>query len=254
MHVYYINLAHRTDRRAFMEKQFTGLGLAATRVEALTPIDLSDRQRRATAGGGMEGALCCVLSHRRAIGDFVASTAAWALILEDDAVLSGSLPAFLTAFETTPPVAAVVRIEAATRFHLTISRGYSEIGRFRLHRYTGWDLGAAGYVISRQGAHMVLNTPEPRGLDMDELLFHDVNPLARRLRALQAVPALCIQAANVSQDGTHARSDLVNTRKRPSIWRTMFRAIRRDTVEAARKAWWRFALGGQRTKVPFDIG
>ena len=46
MDIYYINLARRTDRRDFMEAQFQKLGLAATRIEAVTPADISEELRR----------------------------------------------------------------------------------------------------------------------------------------------------------------------------------------------------------------
>ncbi len=169
-----------------MERQFTGLGLAATRVEALTPIDLSDRQRQATAGGGMEGALCCVLSHRRAIGDFVASTAAWALILEDDAaVLSGKSSSFPYRVRNHP----AGRGRGQDRSCHAIS--FNDLSRLFRDRTLPpasiyrLGLGSCGICHLAPGRPHGAEYSRTQGrLDMDELLFHDVNPLARRLRAL----------------------------------------------------------------------
>lgn len=38
----YINLASRVDRRQFMEEQFARLGIVAERVDAVTPLEVSD--------------------------------------------------------------------------------------------------------------------------------------------------------------------------------------------------------------------
>ena len=39
--LYYVNLASRPDRREFMDAQFARVGLAATRIEAVTPAATS---------------------------------------------------------------------------------------------------------------------------------------------------------------------------------------------------------------------
>ncbi len=45
--VYYINVASRVDRRQFMEEQFARLGIAAERVDAVTPLEVSDARMAA---------------------------------------------------------------------------------------------------------------------------------------------------------------------------------------------------------------
>lgn len=73
MECYYINLAHRTDRRAQVEAEFASLGWPVTRVNATNVPDL--------------GARGCALSHAAAIRSFLASsehTKKVCLIAEDD--------------------------------------------------------------------------------------------------------------------------------------------------------------------------
>jgi len=255
--IYFINIANRTDRRAFMEEQFRRLGLEASRIAAVTPGDLTEADRRAKGQHWITGvlsdaALCCSISHRRALEAFLASGQAWALVLEDDAVLSARLPKFLMDFETTERDCLVVRIEAATHAHLTLRPTTILVDGIRLHRYTGWSMGAAAYVVSREGARMILADRLPLSTDIDVAIFHDVVELARRLRPLQASPALAVQAHNVEDiKASHRESDLAHTRFPTPKLLQLARAFHRDTVQAAHKAWWRFALGAKRTKVPF---
>jgi len=204
VHSYYINLARRTDRRDFMETQFETLGLTAIRVEAVAPEQPTDANRRRptnwiTGRPFPEPALCCVLSHLDAMRALLRTSGPWALILEDDAVLSASLPDFLSAFEASPPAALVVRIEAAARANLTLLPSKISYSHVELHHYAGWDIGAGAYLISRRGAEIVLADKRTNQRDLDVAMFHDNSPLFWRLRPLQANPGLAIQAASLAE-------------------------------------------------------
>lgn len=257
--IYYINLTRRPDRRAFMESQLNKLGLAGTRIEAVTPDALTsaERDRPINPMTGLplpEPALCCGLSHLRVLETMLARSEPWAVVLEDDAVLSASLPAFLTAFAAAPPRAAIVRIEAAAHANLTLWRSDLTIGGVRLHRYIGYDIGSAGYLISAGAARVVLASPEPRRRDIDVAMFNDLSPLARQLKPLQANPALCIQAQSLSHENAYAQSDLtpLRTPSQLSPWGRLRVAFQRDVSQQVRKGWRRLAHGGIRTRVPFN--
>lgn len=71
---YYVNLAHRADRRTQLEAQLAQLGWPAERVDA---IHVPQR-----------GALGCAMSHAVALRRFIASSARHALVLEDDVVFT----------------------------------------------------------------------------------------------------------------------------------------------------------------------
>jgi GR25 family glycosyltransferase involved in LPS biosynthesis len=259
MQIYYINLARRTDRRAFMEEQFARLGLTATRIEAVTPADLSDadRQRPISPLTGFalpEPALCCTFSHLRALGEMLNTGVSWALILEDDAVLSASLPSFLREFEASPPDTLIVRIEAATKAHLTLSRQIATVAGVTLHRFMGWDIGAAGYIVSDAGGRIVRAEPDIKMHDIDVAMFHDIIPLSRRLRPLQTSEGLCIQAGYLANHSASlAESDLRGSRRMVRLppWSSLAKVFDRDVIQASRKAWLRFVLGGTRMRVPF---
>src|SRR5690242_19024849 len=99
MQIYYINMARRTDRRAFMEAQLAKLGLEATRIEAVTPETFLASAVTASRGRLTPVALSCSLSHVKAAEALLASGDPCALILEDDAILSTRLPEFLAALD-----------------------------------------------------------------------------------------------------------------------------------------------------------
>ncbi len=258
MLIYFINVAQRTDRRAFMEQQLKRLGLEAIRIEAVTPAELTDAERarmravRPPDRPMLDGPLCCSLSHERTLTAMLATGEPWALILEDDVVLSDKLGAFLAAFEQSPPQARAVRIEAAALATLTLLRPAGEFAGVGLHRFAGYNEGSAGYLISRDGARMVLAGEHIRANEMDVAMFYDLSPLSRQLKALQANPALCIQASHIEGNkAPHARSDLQGPRgNKPAGWRRrMQMAIERDILQGGRKVWWRVVRGGQRTRV-----
>ena len=75
--VYYINLDHRTDRRAHIERQLNSIGLVSQRIPAVY-----DKTR---------GILGCGKSHVRAVETFLKSGATYGIILEDDFTFAGDL-------------------------------------------------------------------------------------------------------------------------------------------------------------------
>ena len=99
-----INLDRAPDRLARITMQLERLGLPFTRVPAVDAHALTPEQRGALDEAayrrkhGMTpvlGELGCYLSHMQAMRLFLASSAGFALVLEDDALLNDSLPAVL---------------------------------------------------------------------------------------------------------------------------------------------------------------
>jgi glycosyl transferase family 25 len=198
--IYYINLDARPDRRDFMESQFAKLGLAAQRVSGTTPAELTPSQlerycdpRRAYFLSPQQ--LCCTLSHVRAWQAMMDAGAERAVILEDDAVLSARLPAFLSQL---PAMAFdIVRLENSERPHLTselLGLDVAGIG-FRTFRSTGW--GSAAYIITRETARGFMASPKLYDLPTDATLFCPLEKPASDLRLALADPALCVQLVQI---------------------------------------------------------
>lgn len=195
--LFLINLDARSDRRAFMEAQFTDLGLSADRVSALRHEDVTEAQRQRYCNPVRAHFLspqqfACTTSHVRAWKAMIASGAERALILEDDVILSPGLPAFLA--ELPGFGFDILRIETTSRPHLTgplLDLKVDDIG-FRRFRSTGW--GAAAYIISRDCCERLIADERLYDLPTDAALFCPLELPGSRLDLYQADPALCIQA------------------------------------------------------------
>lgn len=265
MHIFYINLARRSDRRVFMGEQFARLGLAATRIEAVTPDEISPANRAAFCDARRmrwlsPAALACTLSHLRAMEALRLSGAPHALILEDDVVLSSHLPELLAAFDRTPPALDVLRLETSLKTLRTLADG-PPLGGVDVARFVGWQGGAAAYIITRHGAEIIDSDMRSRRRFFDLVFFSSSGPLFRRLAVRQAVPGLAIQTQCLpSADRAVLASDLdmaaferreeAPYRVRHAVRRALD-AIHRDTVLGLRKAWFVHMKGALRHRVPF---
>jgi len=198
MHIYYINLDARPDRRQFMEEQFARLGLDAERIVARTPAEITEAQRDAYCNPARrwsmtEGQYACNLSHIKAWQTLLASGGHRALILEDDAHLSQSLPRFLAAVDAQAIDIPLIRIESWP----TEPRRYREpdvtvLPDVTLRRCLSHEAGAAGYILTRAGAMRLAGEPAMNRLLVDSVLFSPFGP-ARDLATRQTDPALCVQ-------------------------------------------------------------
>lgn len=260
--VYWINLAARTDRRAFMERQFARLGMDATRIEAVTPGEISaedlDRYCHPRHLRWMKPTeVACTLSHLKALRQFLETSSPFALILEDDIALSTRLPAFLAAPELANLDFDLLHVETGEQRVRVLTE--TRIGDVEIVRYLGYDPGAAGYVVSRRGAQRVIADRRTRRLPFDQALFDTFGPMGRRLVLRATVPGLCAQSNLESTGISTLWSNLVADKladDRPAYalrhrlyWRWF--AIRRDTIVGIRKLWFERVHGARLMRIPF---
>ena len=216
MLIYYINLAHRTDRRAAIEAQLDLMGLPATRIEGVTPADLEPGQLqrhcdRRSLRWSTPAELSCSLSHHAALRAFLASNDSHALILEDDVILAPGLPALLT---EPMPDCDILRLET---FVIPQHLGATPEGRmaqgalFAIH---GWCWGTAAYVISRRGAWTLLADTAALSTPFDQTIFNRYRGPGAHLQSWQLVPALAIQSHH--RDHVPAVSDIGQVTPAPS--------------------------------------
>ncbi|MCD7059464.1 glycosyltransferase family 25 protein [Pelagibacterium xiamenense] len=247
MPIYYINLSERTDRRAFMEEQFARLGLAAERIEAVTPADIPEADIARYCDNTRPSylrpnQLACTLSHEKAWRTMLEAGHARAVVMEDDAVLSALLPAFLDDLDGV--AFDVVRFEAAVR-KVRVLPPVAQAGpRIALRPFRSTLPGASGYVIGEDAARSLLGHPMLRLLANDLVLYGALAGPAKDFMRLHTDPALCIQVGDISQDnrgGGVGRSDLnavkmthVYAQKHPL--RHFLRRTRRGLADGARNA------------------
>lgn len=182
-----INLAHARDRMGFMRAQMADLGLDWERIEAVTPQTLHppaddpvwhrwQRPLRVT-----EMALCA--SHMAAWRRVIALGAP-CLVLEDDALLSRSLPGFLAQVAGLVGVDHI-SLETRSRKKL-VARGMHPDAPLR--RLWQDRTGSAAYVVFPAGAKALLARARRCGAPSDALIS-----ATYAMRSFQADPALAIQ-------------------------------------------------------------
>lgn len=201
--IYYINLASRSDRRAFMEQRLGELGLAAQRVPAvaLAAISQTDAQRYChptRVPALSQSQLACAMSHVQCWRAFLQTDVPWGLVFEDDVFISARLPQFLTDFLGAPASDSLdlVHLEATAR-RSRVLPARVRIGGTALRPFCSTQWGAAGYLISARAAQQLLSRTDLFDAPVDQLLFRPYWAPGRSLRMALADPALCIQSNKV---------------------------------------------------------
>ncbi len=182
-----INLATAADRLALQSAQLASLNLPFERIEAVTPSTLrpasSDpvwhrwqRPLRVTE-------MALLGSHARA-WERVLALAAPCLVLEDDALLSRRVPAFLGQIA---PLAGIDHVSLETRSRRkTVSRTLD--ARAPMRRLWQDRTGSAAYIVWPSGAAKLLAHSRRQGGPSDAIISSTYT-----LVSFQADPALAIQ-------------------------------------------------------------
>ncbi len=220
--VFYINLARRTDRRVFMERQFAALGIGAERIEAITPDDLTAGQQAALAGSAWSQGpadMACALSHRAAWTRVVRRGLPAAVILEDDVVLGRGFAACLAEDILARTGYGLAHLEAWPRPMLLGSRSHPLVGDIVLRTMITTLPGAGAYLISGAVAAAAAADDAAALMEVDRYLFGRGGRWLTEIEVGQAVPAPCLQLEFIDRAATGpARSDLGTGRRqrRPS--------------------------------------
>lgn len=197
---YVLNLDRHPDRLARMTQQATDAGIGFERIPAVDASLLSDRAMDAlVAPNGPiprmpKGARACTASHIDMYRRFLKTDADYALILEDDAMLSPDLGADVAGLvqdgdfdilnlNRQTPRGAVKK--------LVVGRQGRQVAGFDVRRLAGIHYGTAGYLISRHAAQVVLSVYPRPNAPIDHLLFNpNISKLFGMLRIEQAFLAL----------------------------------------------------------------
>lgn len=178
-----------------MEAQLRQLGLAAQRIEAVTPDDInSTLLDRHTSRRHVEHAtpteLSCTLSHHKALIAFLASDETHALVLEDDVILSRTVPDLLA---RPLPDFDILRLETYFDPQHHFLKRTMTFGQWEAVPIGCRCAGAAAYIIGRHAAQAVLEAERARSRPYDFVIFYPFRLPGRRLQVLQLKPALAVQ-------------------------------------------------------------
>lgn len=259
--VYYINLASRPDRRAFMEAQFERLGIAADRIEAVrmdeVPRDLVEWHATTHSLWRLaEGDLACGLSHQRSWQRLLDSGAPAALVLEDDVQIAAPVLDFLDAGLPDRLGADLLKLET---FHSPVKLGSASqrVGATELRELCSSQMGGAAYILTREAARRSLASPLRNQMGIDRFLFGRGGYHLLRSRVLQTVPSPCIQIDKLDAADRIGVSNIAVTRApsaaRPARDLTAVLGLHLDHIARLARLAGRDlpALRGARVVIPF---
>lgn len=171
--IFYVNLARRPERRAFMERQFDALGLCAERVEAVDgcAMPVAEREKAVSrfrwwcANGyrARDGEIGCALSHQSIYRRMVAEEIPCACILEDDVTLTPGFIEMLAAGERFFAKQGVATVLILTPYKGRASRD-TVAPRFDKVSSAA---SAGGYVLGQDAARRLLAVNSPLHTTID---------------------------------------------------------------------------------------
>lgn len=241
MQIYLIALKTSTERIRFQQAQLAALGLSAEFVDAVTPQSLPDSFTedywRTWERPLSPTERACFVSHLQ-LWQRIAESDAPALVLEDDVILSGTLPAFLQQ-------AAMLRgvehmsLETRARKKLISSAPMAMCGEVAVHRLYLDRSGAAGYLLWPNGARKLVARSSREAALADAMICRTVE-----LASFQTVPAQLYQADVCRFFG---RKDVLQTSS------TVSSRIRPDSNRGGLFSLMSYKLRRIRTQIGFGI-
>lgn len=185
--IHVVNLAREAERLARIGAALDGFGLGWTRVEALDRRAVPAGELRAAFGSGplsraypaTPGDMACSLTHHRLWDRIAGGAAEAAVVLEDDALLAATFPAFAedgVARLMRDHAMGVLKLEfwpgraRSRRLPLGHALGEGPAGT-TLYRLRSGFLGTCGYVLSARGAEALLSRFPAPTVPVDHLLF-----------------------------------------------------------------------------------
>lgn len=251
MQVLLINLAKATERLSFQKKQLGALKLNFERVEAVDakaettlldspywdtwerPMSMSER--------------ACFMSHRQ-VWKQIAEGVEPVLVLEDDAILSATVPSFLAMLGSAQHI-DYVTLETRARKKLLSRQPVPGMPLRRLYQDRS---GAAAYVLWPRAAQILLTRTETSAGLADAILCSSYD-----LAAYQAYPPLAIQADICAQMNirtplaTHSSIERNRDQRSARKLRFHLRRIRNQTAIGIRRI--QNLIGARREMLRLDV-
>lgn len=192
MKCYLINLDRSVERLSFMMEQAKALGVDIERVRA---VEVGEFPPTIAAPSLYPGEVACFLSHRKCWKLIAEGSDDFAVIFEDDAVLSTDATRFLTSTDWLPSTADIVKLETFGQRVFLRRRGAEKALNRKIRVLASWHAGTAGYVISKQMAQRLLGKSGSHiEYPVDYLLFDWELGGLRSRKVYQLDPAICIQS------------------------------------------------------------
>ena len=199
--IFYINLKDRKDRLKFIKHQLKINKLKGVRVEGVEPnhIDkkLINKYQKYLTPSGI--ALCLI--HRNIWQNIVKKKIRYALILEDDVLISKRLKIFIKKIKN------ILDSEKIDIININTHELSTKVGNLKfyikeiktgIYDLISTEYGTAGYIITNSGAKKLINDKNFYKLQIDLYLFSKKTRANQKLNIYQALPALTIPLASIS--------------------------------------------------------
>lgn len=180
--------------------------------------------------------------------------------MEDDAVLSASLPQFLKTLEAEKPPVDLLRLETDLNGQRLMPRSDAVIAGVEIRQSWSWAAGSAAYLVSRQAAKTIVDSQELLRRQADAALFNPYIALGQRLRMRHCVPALAVQDDRL--DARRRDSDIAKARAQhkappPLPWpirtfRTIAGICETEIVHGSQRQFHTIFGGARKVPVPFS--
>lgn len=214
MQVFVINLDRRYDRLSHITGQLDRLGIEFVRVSAvdgqrLCSADLEIFNSEADWPRPSNSEFACFMSHRKCWNELVQSDQEYAVILEDDVIISNSGAEFLSDYSWFSDDVDLLRLETGN-IKANYKRGgiSTKYGR-KLRELRSFHFGTGAYFISKKLANELLEiTSNYIPVPIDHFLFDpDINHCHGR-KVYQLSPAICIQERFLNKDESLLHGDI----------------------------------------------
>lgn len=196
---YVINLDRSVDRLRVFQARASSAGLDFERFPA---IDGASLEREIVAHWGQlcktwgpltSAEVATFLSHRGVWLKIAAGDDPWAFVVEDDVLFASDIASILSSDEWLPKDIGLVKVETMlTRVELS-ARVLGSRGGYKIRVLKENHNGAAGYLVSREGARFLYEWSRTRCEPVDRLMFHPSQLAGEGKPIAQMTPALCIQ-------------------------------------------------------------
>lgn len=191
--VFVINLDAEKERLIVMDKALSSLGIAWERMagvdgNALSPEELSERNRRTRLRKLSSGEMGCLESHVRIWQRIAEGTKPAALVLEDDVVMAPDVALLVKDAGWLPSKDCIVRLEAWPMRAVLgpLEKKVYNRGLYRLRSYL---YGSGAYIVTQARARTLLAAYRSYVDAADAFMFR----YAKANQTFQLVPGLCLQ-------------------------------------------------------------
>ena len=199
MKTYLINLDRSLDRLEFFQGQAKNAGISFERTPAIDGRSLPDSTWKSIVDKRFEFQpinvyeVAVFLSHKAIWERMIRDRVNMAAIFEDDAILARQTANTFRSIENAKISFDVIKLETTLRSIVLAESSISLASGESLHQLRSWHGGAAGYVISLEGAEKLSKATNLIADQIDQVIFNPLSKISSSLKLLQCTPAICVQ-------------------------------------------------------------